>query len=184
MYAFERPPHFSSAALDDIRSTRIRQLHAYWKAKCSDVAPPPRSAIEPAEIRALLPYLILSDLWPDPIRITYRLVGTAVVRWHGRDFTGRSHDDVASLRGSGLDEAYRRMMDTASPIFGRSALEAGDRSWIDFEYALLPLSDDGRTVNKALAIQCTGEAEKAAWPEPPRTLPEAAGLPRVQPGLD
>ena len=159
MYALERPPHFSTAALDDVRAPRIRQLHDYWKSKCSDVAPPPRSAIEPADIRPLLPYLVLTELSAEPLRISYRLVGTAVARIHGDDFTGREHQTVASLSESGLEESYRKVMATAAPVFGRTALYAGDQSWIGFDYAIFPLSDNGKAVNKCLAIECVGPAD-------------------------
>lgn len=162
MYALERPPHQSSGALDDVRSPRIRALHDYWKSKCSDVVPPPRSAIEPAEIRPLLPYLLLTELTDAPFRIGYRLVGTAVVRWHGEDFTGREHGSVASLADSGLEDSYRQAVATKAPVFGRTALYAGDQSWIGFEYAIFPLSDDGKTINKCLAIECAGLAESPA----------------------
>lgn len=165
MYAFERPPHFSSAAPDDIRSPRIRQLQAYWKSKCGSIAPPPRSAIEPADIRPLLPHLIMVEFTRDPVRIVYRLVGTAVVRSHGDDFTGRSHDAVASLAESGLEESYLRVLDTAAPVFGRTGLLTLDQSWMGFEYGIFPLSDDGKTINKGLAIQCMGEAAPQAWPD-------------------
>jgi hypothetical protein len=161
MYALERPPHLSTAALDDVKSPRSRVLHDYWKAKCNDVVPPPRSAIEPAEIRALLPYLLLTELSTDPFRIAYRLVGTAVVRWHGEDFTGRDHGAVASLAESGIEAAYRQAVATKAPVFGRTALYAGDQSWIAFEYAVLPLSDNGKTVNKCLAIECIGPSHAA-----------------------
>jgi len=164
MYALERPPHQSSADLDDVKSPRIRVLHDYWKSKCNDVAPPPRSAIEPAEIRALLPYLLLTELSAEPFAIAYRLVGTAVVRWHGEDFTGRDHGAVASLAESGIEDAYRQAVATKAPVFGRTALYAGDRSWIGFEYAVFPLSDNGKTVNKCLAIECIGPSETTDGP--------------------
>ncbi|WP_395015544.1 PAS domain-containing protein [Dongia sp.] len=162
MYALERPPHQSSAALDDVRSPRIRALYDYWKSKCNDVVPPPRSAIEPAEIRPLLPYLLLTELTAAPFRISYRLVGTAVVRWHGEDFTGRDHGAVPSLAESGIEESYRQSVATRAPVFGRTALYAGDQSWIGFDYAVFPLSDNGKTVNKCLAIECIGPSEATA----------------------
>jgi hypothetical protein len=161
MYAFERPPHFSSAALDEVQSPRIRALHDYWKSKCNDVVPPPRSAIEPAEIRSLLPFLLLTELAADPPGIVYRLVGTQVARWHGEDFTGRNHGAVRSLRDSGIEAAYRQAASGKAPVFGRTALYAADGSWIAFEYAVFPLSDNGRTVNKCLAIECVGAPESA-----------------------
>lgn len=162
MYALERPPHLSSAAIDDVKSPRIRQLHDYWKSKCSDVAPPPRSAIEPAEIRPLLPYLVLTELTATPFQIFYRLVGTAVVRSHGADFTGRDHEAVASHAESGIDESYRRVLASAAPVFGRTALYAGDQTWIGFEYAIFPLSDDGKAVNKCLAMEYAGPSDAAS----------------------
>ncbi len=164
MYALERPPHHSSAALDEVKSPRIRELHDYWKSKCNDVVPPPRSAIEPAEIRKLLPYLLLAELGTAPFRISYRLVGTAVVRWHGEDFTGREHGGVASLAESGVEDSYREVARIKAPVFGRTALYAGDQSWIAFEYAVFPLSDDGKTVNKCLAIECIGPSDASAAP--------------------
>lgn len=178
MYAFERPPHLSTAALDDVQSPRIRQLHDYWRSKCNDVVPPPRSAIEPSEIRPLLPYLILIELTPEPIRFAYRLVGTAVVRAHGEDFTGRDHGAVASLADSGIEESYRRASATRAPVFGRTGLYAGDQSWMGFEYGIFPLSDDGVTVNKCLAIECTGAAEAQPWTEAAEERPPE--LPRAQ----
>jgi len=162
MYALERPPHRSSAALDDIKSPHIRVLYDYWKSKCNDVVPPPRSAIEPGEIRPLLPYLLLTELSAEPLGISYRLVGTQVVRWHGEDFTGRDHGAVASLVGSGMEEAYRQAVASKAPVFGRTAIDAGDHSWISFEYAVFPLSDNGKTVNKCLAIECVGPSEAGA----------------------
>src|SRR4051812_45950259 len=135
MYELARPPHLSTVALTDVQSPRIRALYAYWKSKCSDVVLPPRSAIEPAEIRPLLPYLVLADLAPDPFRISYRLVGTDVVRAHGGDFTGRMHDAVSTLSESGIDDSYQTVMATAAPLFGSTALYAGDQTWIGFEYA-------------------------------------------------
>ena len=181
MYALERPPHQSSAALDDVTSPRIGQLHGYWKSKCNDVVPPPRSAIEPAEIRPLLPYLLLVDLGADPFRIIYRLVGTAVVRWHAEDFTGRDHDAVVSLADSGIEASYRQALASKAPVFGRTALYAGDRSWIGFDYAVFPLSDNGKTVNKCLAIECVSAAEATDSESAPSIGRERAHRPLAAP---
>lgn len=164
MYEFERPPYLVYADPDDVKSPRIRQLHHYWRSKCDGSRLPARSSIEPGDIRALLPHLILAELGSEPFRITYRLVGTAVAKNHKSDFTGRDHDEVDSLQGSGLDAAYRQAQQTGAPIFGRSGLGVGDNSWITFEYGIFPLSEDGITVNKCLVIEWAGEVERTASP--------------------
>jgi hypothetical protein len=162
MFALQRPPHLSSTALDDVQSPRIRQLYEYWRSKCNDVIPPPRSAIEPAEIRPLLPFLMLAELSAQPFGIFYRLVGTAVARAHDEDFTGRAHGDVASFIESGIEESYRQAAATRAPVFGRTGLQLGDHSWLTCDYAIFPLSDDGIIVNKCLAIECSGLAEASS----------------------
>ncbi|HVO01161.1 MAG TPA: PAS domain-containing protein [Candidatus Cybelea sp.] len=162
MYQLERPPHLVYAGVDEVQSANIRTLIDYWRSKCRGDTPPPRSAIEPSDIRPLLPYLVLAELSQAPLEIVYRLVGTAVAKAHRDDFTGRSHDTVGSLAGSGIEDAYRRVLENGAPSCGRTGLDAGDGSWIGFEYAILPLSDDGRAINKCLAIECPGEPERSA----------------------
>jgi hypothetical protein len=159
MYEFERPPHRVYAGPGEAQSERIRELHRYWLSKCRGGALPPRGVIDPAEIRTLLPNVILADLEPAPFAIRYRLVGTAVVEAHQDDFTGRSHDTVTSLAGAGLEDSYRRVMERAAPVFGRSGFDAGDQTWIGFEYAILPLSEAGHSIDKCLAMEVPDEPE-------------------------
>lgn len=159
MYELERPPHRVYAGPDEARSDRIRELHRYWLSKCRDGLLPTRRAIDPAEIRNLLPYLILGEIEATPFAIRYRLVGTAVAKTHKDDFTGRGHETVTSLAGSGIEQSYRRAMERGAPVFGHSGLDAGDRTWIGFEYAVLPLSEDGRTADKFLAMECADAPE-------------------------
>jgi hypothetical protein len=160
MYELERPPHRIYAGPDEAQSDRIRALHRYWLSKCRDGLLPTRRAIDPTEIRALLPYLILGEIDAAPFAIRFRLVGTAIVKMHKDDFTGRSYETVTSLAGSGLVHSYRRATERGAPVFGHSGLDAGDQTWIGFDYAVLPLSDDGRTVDKCLAIEVPDALEQ------------------------
>ncbi len=170
MYELERPPHRVYVGPDDAQADRIRALHRYWLSKCRAGRLPTRDAIDPAEIRALLPHLILAELDAEPFAIRYRLVGTAIAKAHKDDFTGRAHDTVMSLAGAGIELSYRRAMERAAPVFGRSGLDAGDQTWIGFEYAILPLSDDGRSVDKCLAMESPDEPEPIAPGDAPTTL--------------
>ena len=108
MYALERPPHLSSAALDDVQSPRIRALHVYWQSKCNDVVPPPRSAIEPADIRPLLPYLVLTELHGGAVsdHLSVGRHGGGAMRM-ARTLPAASTARSPSLTESGIDESYR-----------------------------------------------------------------------------
>ena len=166
MYELQRPPHRVYAGPDEAQSERIRDLHRYWRSKCQGGNLPGREAIDPAEIRLLLPHVIIAELEAAPFGIRYRLVGTAVAKTHKDDFTGRTHDQVVSLAGAGLEDSYRRAMERAAPVFGRSGLNAGDQTWIGFEYAILPLSGHGCAVDRWLVIEVPNALE-------PRTLPDS-----------
>ena len=86
----------SVAALDRILAKMsdpiMCQVGLYWRGKVADGRLPARSAIDPAEIPALLPYLILWDVERDPLRFRNRICGTHVVEFSGRspETTGRA----------------------------------------------------------------------------------------------
>ena len=52
---------------------RVRQLRDYWESKQRGRAMPARADINPCEIKPLLPYLMISDLFGDPPRVRFRL---------------------------------------------------------------------------------------------------------------
>lgn len=115
---------------------------------------PSRAEIDPAEMRALLPYLLLADVHHDPLRIFFRLVGTAVVEAAGRDLTGMWLHEAEVNGGPQLwTETYRRLVERREPVFGRAraTLPHGDVRF--FEWVMLPLSSDGETVDKTVELE-------------------------------
>ena len=56
----------------------------------------PRSALDPTEIPALLPNLILADVGDAGRAIRHRLVGTEIVAAHGFDYTGRTIEQLTT----------------------------------------------------------------------------------------
>ena len=74
--------------------TRVRQLRDYWESKqCGRIAPA-RADIDPSEIKSLLPYLIITDLFSDPLRVRIRLAGTTVCEAFGFNVAGRWLDEL------------------------------------------------------------------------------------------
>src|SRR3954471_8865936 len=68
----------------------VRAVYEYWRGKAAGRAMPYRADIDPAELKPVLPALMLVDVVPDPRRFVYRLVGTHEVAGRGRDPTGLS----------------------------------------------------------------------------------------------
>jgi len=67
---------------------QVRQLRDYWESKQRGRAMPARADIDPCEIKPLLPYLMISDLFGDPPRVRFRLAGTKSAKHSGSTSSG------------------------------------------------------------------------------------------------
>jgi hypothetical protein len=68
-YVFDVP-------LARVRSTAIHGFDAYWRTKARGRRMPARADIDPAEIKPLLPDIVLLNVEWDPFRCRVRLRGT------------------------------------------------------------------------------------------------------------
>lgn len=157
------------------RSTMVRALHAYWDAKRSGRPLPRRDDIDPAEIKKLLPYLLIADLVGEKPRVLYRLVGTKVAVATGLDFTGRYLDEFVPNDIEKLwHEYYRIARDQRLPVLGEAAIPIADGGRFVYEFGIFPLSTDGAHVAQCLAIEDYGkvndrlaellEKTRPSWP--------------------
>lgn len=154
-----RPSAQTYLDIADVRSPRIHRLYDYWRAQHQGDRLPRRADIHPEDIPHLLPYVLMIDLETSPFRVFYRLVGTKVAAYNKRDFSGHYLDEFTFPSGTAIADSYRAVVDSRRPRFGRGNLRSRIDSWVAFEYGLLPLSDDGRIVNKCLAIECYGDID-------------------------
>lgn len=136
------------------RSDHLSELVSYWRAKHVDGRLPKRSDIDPAEIKAHLPYMFMIDVVDGGREYRFRLIGTELAVINGRDSTGKTFAEVygkderhlAMMRevvGSAV--ATRQPVRTAGKMFWRP-----DRAFYPVEGLILPLSSDGKTVDVLL----------------------------------
>lgn len=139
----------------------LRQLYFYWLSKKTSRFPPRRAAIDPAEIRRLLPALFIIEVDHEQERFRYRLAGAdveALVQ--------------ARLHGCWLDEALRsplrEFFDEGFCIaaFGRkvhyrrNTLHLAGRPYIRYSRLLLPLSEAGDQIDHLLGcIKLDGDIQ-------------------------
>lgn len=139
---------------EDCKSSLVRQLHSYWDSRRGERALPSRADIDPAEIKDLLPFILIADLIGDLPRVRYRLVGTRVVAASGMDLTGRYLDELLAADVENAWQAhYTRMRDEARPLFGDVTVPRLDGEPFRYEFGIFPLSGDGGAVSQALAIE-------------------------------
>lgn len=102
----------------------------------------------------LLPYIWLINVFRTPWRFQFRLIGTGIVKFTGRDSTGRWCDEV--YPNFETTDAYRYMRhcaDTGRPLYRTAKLLSNpDRPYTKAERLYLPLAADGATTDIILSM--------------------------------
>jgi hypothetical protein len=133
----------------------VRRFYEYWLAVAPPGRLPGREHIKPEELVPLLPRIWMLDVFRDPLRFRYRLVGTEIVRSVHRELTGMWLDEAQpeSVRNPILSDRYRFIAETGRPTWRRGPTHwHRDPMHRVIENCLLPLANDGVTVDKIIAF--------------------------------
>lgn len=127
------------------------RLWDYWNERRGDGVGPRRAEIDPADVRDLLPGILIMEPVGEPPSFRYRLSGTASDEIHGRSITGMTIGELSPPSFvAQLTEALRQLMRDGRPQ--RSDLLftnlKGHRR--RYQALRLPLSEDGSTVAQIL----------------------------------
>jgi hypothetical protein len=137
-----------AAFIDAPRDPRIKALYDYWDGLRGGRLMPARVDIDPTDIPALLPYIIMYNVAASG-GYTIRLVGEEVVRFVGHNATGGPAGTIMPPRSAAM---MIKILDAVTheraPKFraGRAHWHP-DKAYSSFEACFLPLSADGETVN-------------------------------------
>ncbi|HEX6977745.1 MAG TPA: PAS domain-containing protein [Alphaproteobacteria bacterium] len=133
---------------------RLHTVFAYWNDKRGARAMPARADIEPAELKSVLPYLMLTDVVDGGARFRYRLCGTAVAEAFGQELTGQYVDEVMTGRYREFIEGlYRDIVARQRPVYSTSRYGGRRQAQMWTQRLMLPLSSDGVNVDIVLSIQ-------------------------------
>lgn len=137
--------------LDRIREPALRGLFQYWDARRGTRRMPGRSDLDPVEMAPFLPCVVLLDVENNPRRFFIRVWGTAVTDGYGEDLTGRHHDELTTGRHNiDPDTTLAETMRTISPSHFELEFETSGSLIQHMERIVLPLSTDGREIDKLL----------------------------------
>lgn len=133
----------------------VRRFYEYWVSVAPSGRLPGRQHIVPEEIVPLLSRLWIMDVFRDPLRFRYRLVGTDITRSVQRELTGLWLDEAQpeSLSNANLRDRYRFILETGQATWRRGrTLWDRDPTHKLVENCLAPLAADGVTVDKIIAV--------------------------------
>ncbi|MDY0885655.1 PAS domain-containing protein [Dongia soli] len=133
-------------ALDEAQSWRLRFLADYWETKKAGRALPERNDFDLADLKHILPYLLVAEIEPEPFRVFYRLTGTKVVEMCG-DLTGRYLDQLGNSQSPWIKEgrdSYHQAWSSRSSFLGKYIWPTMRGAACTVEFGIFPLNVPGR----------------------------------------
>lgn len=142
------------AAPPQITSPLVLSLARYWERIRNGRIAPRWAEVDPGEIRGLLPYLMVSEVFGRPFDLRYRLAGTEVIASYGYNFTWMT---LRSLREAPQNAAwirlYQRVIEEQRPFFAQYFIELGPEGGRVVDSGIFPLSNDGHIVDRIIEIE-------------------------------
>ncbi|QDO96129.1 PAS domain-containing protein [Ferrovibrio terrae] len=158
-------------ALDlDSATPRLRLAFEYWAAKCGSRPMPSRADLDPAEIKPLLPYLILMDVLRDAkpgwtLDFRYRLIGTVTDAMMNARYTGKWMSELPHQQpDSRIWQNLASVTDTRQPHISRVPYVGPHKDFMSVVDLVMPLSADGTSVNMLFCIVDFVPRETPAYP--------------------
>jgi hypothetical protein len=131
----------------------VRSLYAWWYSKEASSVPD-RSAVDPADLKRMLPNILISEVHHEPFRIRYRLVGTKVVEVTGFDIVGRFLDELlpAEPNEPWMDH-YRWIHSHRLPLLGSTTVPTSAGAPFTYEFGIFPLRKGSESIEQFIAVE-------------------------------
>lgn len=142
------------SSVTELTSSKIAVLARYWEEKRGQRPMPLWRDIDPAEIKPLLPHLLVSRYEWNPFRVRYVIVGTWLAQFSGGDFTGRTLDEL-DFSGEDTDwlAHHQRFIAEGKPTFGICRFVTQSGLERDYESGMFPIAGENGVIERALAIE-------------------------------
>jgi len=133
-----------------MQTKAVTALYDYWTRKRGERPLPLRSAIEPADIAAILPDVFILE----HIRLAdprFRLAGTRFCAQFGRELKGEAFDTLfAPDQRNRVARIAENVMAHGAPAILQVQLVDGTLETTDAEIVLLPLASKGRVADRII----------------------------------
>ena len=132
-----------------------RDILAFWEGLRAGAVAPPWQSFDWSPVPSnIIPYCGVVDIRRDPLDFIYRFWGSAHVKAHGQELTGKSVKDMRPIAESeSVFAQYRETLEAGRPLFFINLLHVGQARTPYKEVSLrLPFSSDGRNIDILFAF--------------------------------
>lgn len=138
----------------EFESPIVQDGYSYWRSKMIDGALPCRSDIDPVEIPRLMAHAILLDVKRGPeLDFKYRLIGTYVAESLYKDHTGSWFSEIDHQKAPAqIWQNCCRVVESGKPFMSDTPYVGPHQGFRRVEDVILPLADDGETVDSLLVF--------------------------------
>ena len=153
--ALPRHDYEFDISLDDVTSAGIARFDSYWRSKMRAGRLPARADIDPADIKSILPNIILLNVGYDPFRVSVRLRGTRIDEFRPKGKWKYLHE--ANTFDRGRKDDYLREMEFVvrhrRPVYARDWMTSRFGALCDLYAGIWPLSSDGQRIDILVVIE-------------------------------
>jgi hypothetical protein len=139
--------------------TNLLRVLTYWRGLVRGYADMPYwDDYTPAALAEVQHDAILADVFPDPLRFRFRIVGKNIAARYGEEFAGKYHDEIA-LRAplDRLDAQCAAAVTSRRPAYFRmDARASGAKPAAPYARLVLPMWGNGRVEMLLVAVAPAG----------------------------
>ena len=131
-----------------IKSVKNFEVFQYWDKMRGDRLMPARADLDPADLRHLLPHILIHEVQLEPLDFRYRLIGSEVVRHLNDNHTGAWVSSIPhQKKPSKLWAILEKAVTDRAPVIANPPYIGPYEQFKSIEDIVLPLSVDGEKVN-------------------------------------
>ena len=130
---------------DDVHSGLV-PLYDYWHDECAAAVPLPKDLIDPVRLPAeILPRFVIIEVLREPLDFRYRLLGTNVIRFFGRDSTGKRFSEISypQPHGDRLMNYLTMIVNENAVVYRETTADWANRDYLTIASMFLPGTGNG-----------------------------------------
>jgi hypothetical protein len=145
------PGYTDSRVIDPslgLKARFLKELHDLWDQKRGDGEMPRRADFTAEELMRFSGRVSLIDVESDPRRYKFRLIGSRITEFLGRDGTGRYIDELynSDFYPTAIG-SYEAILHQRSPVRAQGDMKILGKPYLRFESLDLPLAGNGRDID-------------------------------------
>lgn len=131
----------------------VKAGYTYWLSKCSNGALPRWSDFDPADIKPLLPNIVVTHVLSDPRDFVEKITGERIIERSSINSAGKKWSSIPG-RGpeSEIWKVFSSIVDEKRPILNHIPYVGPHNEFMGIETVCCPISEDGMTVDRIVAF--------------------------------